>query len=751
MPSLAPPIAASVADLRGRIRRYVWVYGLSTTAAWLGVVFWLSLIVDWFFEPAAVVRAILLAAGAASLVAVAVKTLVDRLRVRLSDVSMAMLLERRFPALDETLLTAVSLAPAADRMESLAGEMLRRTSDEAARRIGEVRPAQVLHPAPLRGSLAVAALLAASIGLVAAAAPSSLGVWARRSLLLSDELWPRRTGLAVEGFEGGVRKVARGADLTIIATADLAKPLVPKTVDVRYRTATGARGRASMNREGEAVPGRERVQRYSYTFHGVLSPIDLELSGGDVRLCDLRIEVVESPKIESLDLWCEYPKYMARSPRRIPVIGPMRIPQATRVVIHGRANKPLVRVRVDSPADREPAGLVGTEPSGDAADRRRFHYDLGPLKNDKTILITLSDVDGIESSEQTRLVLLAAADEPPELSVALSGIGTAITPQARLPVVGQVRDDYGIAEVWFQYAVGQGKPASKPLAAPRGNPTELRLADSLDVRDLDLVPGQRLLVGLKASDWCDLRPSPRVGESPRWQLEVVTPERLRAMLQARELTLRYRFEQIIQEVTETRDLLVGMTPGGRNVRPENKMDDRVGREPGDKPDDVPVGTPSESRDRLLAAASLRCERAIQNGRKNANETLGTAEAFDDLRLQLINNRIDTEELKTRLRSGIITPLRVIGEKMFPELESRLLRWRESLADPRLAPPRRDAARVQLDAILTAMNQVLGRMMEMEDFNEVITLLQEIIESQQQLEKETRRRHEASLRELLEEK
>ena len=38
-------------------------------------------------------------------------------------------------------------------------------------------------------------------------------------------------------------------------------------------------------------------------------------------------------------------------------------------------------------------------------------------------------------------------------------------------------------------------------------------------------------------------------------LDVVTPEQLRALLESRELVLRQRFESIMREMTETRDLL----------------------------------------------------------------------------------------------------------------------------------------------------------------------------------------------------
>ena len=47
-----------------------------------------------------------------------------------------------------------------------------------------------------------------------------------------------------------------------------------------------------------------------------------------------------------------------------------------------------------------------------------------------------------------------------------------------------------------------------------------------------------------------------VGTSERWLLDVVTPEQLRAMLEAREVVLRWRFKAIVEEVTQTRDVLL---------------------------------------------------------------------------------------------------------------------------------------------------------------------------------------------------
>ena len=739
-PKVDQPVRATLDGLRWRIRCYVWLQGLGTATACVGAAFWSTLALDWFFEPPWEFRLLLLIFGTFGLVGLLFWVIVRQAFARLSDENMAMLLERRFPQLDDSLLTAVELSRLAPDAEGFNPEMLARTRKEATERIGTVRLREVFNPTPLRRSLVAAVAMGLSIGAFAAMMPEGFGIWTRRSLALSGELWPRRTRLEIVGFEDGSAKVARGADLEVIAQADTGKPLVPNTVHVRYRTGGGARGRAAMTREGNATAGRDAYQRYSYTFQGVLTPIEFDLSGGDAHLRGLRIEVVDSPTIDQMTLRCDYPQYMGREPRSLPVIGVMQIPEGTRVTVDARANKDLLRVTVDSALEDAPSEPVTIEPHGEA----RFQHALAALDKDTTLLFTLLDTDKIRGREPMRLALAAVADEAPELPVRLHGIGTAVTPQARLPMLGRVTDDYGVARVWFEHALEKAKPATRVILSPEGNPTELKIDHALELRELDLKPGQKLSVSLKAADRDDREGGPNVGASQRWLLDVVTPERLRVMLQSRELLLRQRFEMIIQEVVDTRDSLLRIEFGSPEPAAETEPE-LEGAEPGD----APVARAAVSPERMAALRSLRCERAVQNCRKNASETLGTAEAFDDVRLQLINNRIDTEELKIRLKSGIADPLRHLGDVMFPELEKRLVQLRKTLSDEQLGPRDRDVARRRVDAILVGMNQVLARMIELEDFNEAIALLEAILESQEKLGKQIQQRQKAMLRDLLE--
>ncbi len=741
---LAPQIRGVLAQLRARIRRYVLIEGVAAAVVWLGLAFWVTLLVDWFFEPPAAVRLIALAAAGFVLLGILVRRIGHRLLVPLADASMATVLERRFPHLDDALLTAVILADRESDPSQCNPEMLDRTCREAAGRIGGVHLREVFNPAPLRRQLALAAAVSASVIAFAVFQPAAFGIWAQRSLALSPELWPRYSRLLVDGFdEEGRVKVARGSEFDLVAKADTSWPVVPQLVEVRYRAEGGRRQRESMSRQGNAVPGQDPYQDYTHRFESVLASIDLEVHGGDASVRGLRIEAVDSPTINEMQLTVQLPEYTGRPDRTLPVSGVMQVPRGSRLVVQARSNKPLVRVRIDSVLDDTPPPPVVLESDALDTDLQGFDLTVPPLMDDQTLQFTLFDTDGIQSREPTQLRLVAIADAPPQLAVRLRGIGTAVTPQARLPVVGEVRDDYGVARTWFEYSIDQGETTARVINEPAAAPTSVVMNDeALEAADLELAVGQKLALMVKAADLYNLGGGPNVGSGDRWQLEVVTADQLRTMLEARELVLRQRFEQIIREATETRDLLARMEFGALAVA------EGLG-EPGGETADAGEGDDRPTPMQQLTGRTLRVQRALQNSRKNAYETKGVAESFDDIELQLINNRVDTEELRFRIAEGIAQPLHAIAETALPELERRLDVLQQSLDDEKLGPARRDRARQQADEVVLAMQVVLQRMIELESFNEAVEMLRQIIALQGDLEQQTRQRQKQKVLDLLE--
>jgi len=738
-PLLDPAVRGSLALLRGKIRRYVTLETVARAVVWLGAMFWFSLAVDWSCEPARAVRMAILGLVAAGMGVVVWRYGLRRLLRPLRDRSMAMLLERRFPELGESLVTAVELCRRPDEQRECHPQLLAQTCRQAAVLVQRVEPSQVLNPTPLRRSLVAAAALALSVVLFGLAAPEAMSVWARRNLAMSNQLWPRRTRLVIEGFPDGEAKVPRGADLKVIVKADLTMPRVPRRVEIRYRTEGGVRVREPMTRVGLADLGRERFQEFSYTFRSVLAPVRFDVVGGDDAIRGLQIQVVDRPAVVQMFVDCRYPDYMGRSERSQPVTGVMQIPVGTRVRVRAVANKPLRRVEVERASTRSPCPPRTVRPG--PGSNRRFQYDVGVVEEDQSWLFQLYDTDGITSRQPIRLALAAVPDQPPELAVQLRGIGAAITPQARLPVEGTVRDDYGVARVWFHYQLSDGQAAETEVAAYDARPTEIEVNPAFEVSPLALRPGDKLLFGLKAADACQLGEGPNVGSSPTWPLDVVTASQLRNLLEARELVLRERLQAIAHQLRDTRASLESLA----FAPPESES--RTSRPPGAEPGDA-TAQPDDPGLRLTRL-SLAVQRAQQNSRKEAQEVLGVAEGIDQIRLELINNRIDTEQLKLRLEQQIAGPLHHVAEVLFPELDRRLKRLESALADAQGASLHRQSAVQQLDVILQRLDQVLARMIELEDFNQAIALLEQIIEEQEQLIEATKRKRKEKLRELLE--
>jgi len=802
-PPLEPPIRRALEALRERIRRYVVLDSLARTVVWLAAGFWATLAIDWFFEPPEAIRMLALAVVGFGLLAILARKLVDRLRVPLSDANMATLLERRFPHLDDSLLTTVTLSNAGQRSnqeattdsraagigglrDDFSPAMLDQARLAAAGRIESVSPADVLDRRPLRRRVLMALLLIVSIGVYAGIEPRGMGVWARRCLAFSPEPWPRYTRLAMQGF-GDDRsvKVARGREFELMVLADTRWPLVPEAVEVSYRTEGGARRRETMSRLGDATTGRRRAfQEYTYLFESVLAPIDLSVTGGDSTLSGYRIEMVENPVLHEMTLDFIFPNYMARGDQRQLVSGAMLVPKGTRITVSGTANKPLREVHVRSvladdesdSADEPPEGFTTLLSGSDlGAERRSVSFALPPLIEDQTLMISLLDEDGIETREPIAVRLVAVPDNRPEMSVRLAGIGSAVTPDARLPLTGTIRDDYGLSRAWFGVSVDGGEEQQRPLAKYDDSPIVRELdGASLEVADFALKPGQRLAVAVHAADRYAPdefmagfpRPvegqsgpaetgspevGPNVGHGDPWMLEVVTPEELRARLESRELVLRQRFETILADVTETRDLLVRIEFPKAVDRGDE--DEPVGGDAGDDADDTAdnaaddAASPAAS-DSGINRRQLAVGRALQNTRKSMHETASVATSFHDIAEQLRNNRIDTAELLDRLEGGIADPLDRLVELRFPELEHRIQALETALGDPRLGPAERQVARREADALLRDMQSILSRMLELESFNEAVETLRAIIALQEDLKEQVQRRRRASLRDLL---
>jgi hypothetical protein len=698
------PLRHLLAALRRSTRRWIWGESLALVCLAGALVFWSSLAIDWLLEPPPGWRMAVAAAAAVGLVWLVVSKLVSRLATPLPDAALATLVERSHPAFRDSLSTAIELA---DRpRDDVDSRLLARTAAEAAALVDQVDRAKLFRRRRLMGLVLGGLAGVASIAGLALARPALADLWVRRNVMFREDPWPRQVALTAEGFVDGRRIVARGSDVDVIVKA-AADRVVPEVVDLRSRGA-GSWRTDRMGTRGGVVDG---AQAFGHVLKNVTDDLTLEVRGGDARLRNLRLVAVDAPALARLEIAYTLPEYLGGGRRQAAASRIVQVPAGSVVEIACMATKPLSAASMTSIADGSEE-VVGSLAGANAG--RTITASVGPVAGDRTLVVRFTDSDGLENREPVSFVLSAVNDAPPQVAVRMPGISTAVTPRAVLPLVGTITDDHGLASAAVLLQIADAAEVDRPIDRVPAGAAVVEFApdapERVALEPLGLTAGRRLTVSIVATDGCRLATGPNVAASDAWSLDVVTPEALLAMLEAREIILRRRFESTVADLVQSRDRLA--TPGA-NAASAADPD----RDSGEG-DDVA---------RLLEAST-----------RAAGETGELAAAFRLIRDELANNALLSPELENRLVSQIADPLARIAAADLPGVAAACRR----------RAPREEIVRAT-DAVLARMRAVLDRMMELESFNEVVDLLRGLIRTQEEIRAETLRRQKQRAREALE--
>lgn len=788
-PRIPKRIRQTLAGLRWRIRAYVLIEGLSVAIIWICLTFWAGLALDYVpvllgaDEMPRAARAFVLAGIAIVLGIILYRWILRRAFVRMADRSMAILLERRYRQFRDSLITSVELSGGEATADTYSLKMLAETEDDALQNLSRVRLSSIFDARPLLFSLVGAIFLVATIGGAMAAdqrfETNLLELGFRRLYLLDDDPWPRSASIEIVGiqiqrgeldavdasgsslidFRDGRLKVARGASVSLFVRADAGAKRIPDVCSVYYSTAEGDRGRVNMTRVGGIRDGYQNYRYDGKPLKGILSNVKFDVVGFDHRLRDYEIEVVESPVVIAAMLDCTFPDYMVNEelatwlPRTIPLTTATQLPLGTRFTLHAHTNKPLASALLNDADSGEPLPISLYE------GKNSCWFDVADLAGNLSLELTPIDTDGIAADKPYRIYIVGVEDQPPTVNVRLQGIGTAVTPDVMIAVQGKIEDDYEVASSSFEVTVNDGDPRAQPFDLQASGLVNA----SIDFREqrsdssgIKLQPNDRLSLTVIATDRYDLGAAANVGTGDHYQLEVVTPDKLLSMLEARELGLRRRFEQIQDEVTELRQSLVRVKNEGPATAEANVI-------PGEAATSDTNSAGSENAEsaveRIWSLRLLRSQRARLQSEKSAQETLGVAASFGDIRAELINNRVDTEDRKLRLQEQVVDPLQSIGATMFSELDLRLDALTERLdargkqgrdphAEDAETVARAAAALEQTDKILLAIDAVLQSMLDIEDYNELLDRVRDLIADQEKLLDGTKKAQKQQVLDLL---
>lgn len=821
-PPLAPRIRSLLRGLRWRIRLYTLVQGLALLVCWIAIMFWVVLFFDFVpvrfgaTELPMVVRAGLLVFVGVGSAYILYRWVLRRTFASLADHSMAILLERKHGQFHDSLLTAVEMHEHPDHAREFNADMLEHTGAEALASAPDVRLRRVFRWMPLVWSCLAAVLLGGSLGLFAAldAHGENFEQAVDRIYLLDDRPWERLAYLEVVGItrwtidyqppdpdekidaakdyrprlspvqvpfdDDKTVYVASGSNPRLAVRAEVIEHEAPGDVVLWWRTDNN-RGRKPLTAEPESRDGYQYYTLTQSPLKAIDKSLRFEARGYDFRTPEHRIEVVKAPQISDVEFIYARPDYLVDEERSIfqtirgPLIAGTQVPRGSRVTLVATANKRLIEAYVYDLATKR-TELIDCLAEGEQVrvikgqqgqpDRTEIRYVIENLTRDVALEWMLVDADGLVTETPHPMGLTVRDDKPPQVEVAVRGIGSAVTPDVRFPIAGRIADDYWIDRAWLEVQVGSNTPRQLAVPIQRGTFDEEQMAlfdvkadDNvhhwIDMRDernreenpLQLTPGDKITIATVAGDrydldGFDLEANPHVGVGDRYQIDVVTPDELLSILERRELEMRRRLEQIVEEITQMRDSLVRVKTDIAAIStaadaPEDEPTEDAAAEPGDK-----KLSPEEAARREEALRRLRVQQAVNQSEKSRGETRDVARNLLNVVDQLENNRVDTDDRQERLRDQVANPLLALVAGEFPQLDNRLAALNDSVNAPspldvKSATEVADNAIAQADDVLLKLDGVLQKMLDLETFNELIELVRALIDEQDELTDETK--------------
>jgi hypothetical protein len=721
------------------------------------IAFWLGLALDYLpvklggTEMPRLARTLLLIAVAGVVLVILGRMLFGRLSRPLPDDSLALLVERQHPSLGGRLVTAVQLSEADRQGDSHSPRLLEEVHKQAAAAIDQVDPNRVFRSEPLvRKAMVAVPLALCALGFLILS-PQAFGRAASRLTLLSDEPWPRRAQLEMVGvelpvvaasdeqtdapelieFQDRQIRLPQGSNGTLRIRAKAEGAELPVLCTVYYRTDSGTRGQSNMRRVGRVIDGYQSFVLDGPPLSGLSESFVLDVRGLDDRLDDYRVEAVPPPALTDMTVSVRYPNYL-RSEGSSEVDwsstyqSGLRLREGSDVTLTAKSSVPMgesdLLVKTDT-------GELTEVPLRYSDDRMSVSMTLGDIRSATTISIVPSDADGISAQAPYRYFLGVVLDEPPELEMRLKGIGTAVTPIARIPIEAMATDDYGVSDLVISVTpsgensevAGDARSASftPPLSRQGRAETELDLRDLVAEGRLPAIaPGGAISVLGEASDRYDLG-DPHLTRSEVYRLQIVSPEELLALMERRELALRSRLEQTIDET--------------RNLRDALDLIRRRGFENADSGE----GVDEEELTRDLQVRKLRIQQSGLQASKTSQELSGIAASLDDILREMVNNRVDSVDRQERIGRGVRDPLQSIVDDPLRRLQDQIAEMERAVEKGEIAAETASDAVETAEEVLLQLTAVLEKMLDLESYNEILDMVRELIDDQQRLLEETK--------------
>ena len=666
-----------LAVARQRVRRVIVWSGISWLVVVALAIVAAASLIDWMFHISPGLRLLFLIVLGGVMGYVALRRLIIPLGVSISDLHLALRIERMHPELEESLSSTVSFDRAKSQ-DSLAGSAVLRRAvvDRAIERTQGMNFDDIISDRPR--SLAIRWLIGTvvAVALLAILDPFGATIAVRRLANPFGSLeWPKRTIFAKVDFPS---RMAKGDPFN--AAVDISGR-VPERVFIEYRFADGQQPPPS-----SMMPSIESKDRFVGTLEAATQPFDFAIRGGDNETDWIHVNVVPAPDIVDLRLTITPPAYT-----RLPKVefpsgrGNVQSVVGTEVTLKAVSNKPITSGKVlwESGATAEAV----LDP-----DKKSLSASFTVTKED-TYRVLLVDDQGMTNEHRSpkQYRVEAIPDTPPEVIIENPSSDIEVTPTVRQPVRTVARDDFGLQNIELRYRIEQaGKPmaqaqppadAEKQVpadggkqpavdqaapkferavlfdgtkAAPKNQPVDY----VWDLSPLKLVPGSIITFRTAAGDF--RTPEANVGESREVRLRIVSPSDFVRQIDAEQKQIREELDRL-RKLQET--ALEQTTDLSKAAEQKETLEQK-------------------EREKLQSTETL--QRRVRE--KAISPDGSIQERIKSLLGKLAANRVD--DLDTQKRLALIdSELGRIGEQHLSEIEQDLTRARkdaEATAKPSAA-------------------------------------------------------------------
>lgn len=703
-----------LASVRRQVRGRLLLFGAARTWGAIFLFAALSLAGDWLLRLSLPMRMALAAVALAAIAAVTYRHLVRPLLLRLDDLDLATVLDRRCPGFGQRVAAVLQLPALLEGKVLASPSMIHAAVLEHAAELERADLAGSFdRRAPRRWALLLALALALP-AVFAAAWPEPTALWARRWFLGSNERWPQRTYLAVVGLgEGDRLLVPRGESVVVhvqaqpefsgrpgqwrltgrgqplvVSTEQKPASEVPEQVGIRYQAGDDSARQGNFTHFGD--------DRFRYEVPAVVEPTHVSISGGDDWLGPILIEPIDRPAIESLAI-------VARAPGRSEPTTHSPQGADSQLLFLPRTQ---LELRLTSTVPLASAKMVAQ--SGPSPKLRRSgngsYAAQWQMAESQTLEIRLVGREGGLGSKPYFLSIGLLNDRPPRITVRSSGVGRRITPQARVPLAVHALDDFGLTAlaVEVEQTVPQGEESETtshsvaidlPPAGDESAPVlDFEVQPTIGLADYGPAAGNVIKLRGSGTDNCSEGSQP--GTSRWLTFQVVTPEELFYEILMRQRAERAKFNAALEAAKSQTDALAA------DVTPE------------------------------VAGGAVRRHQVI------GRQVWQVANRLDATLQEMTLNELGSPQARELLKTTIIDALRQLHDEPMAALRTAL----EAVARDPAAEALTEARDAQQE-VIQAMESILEQMSQWENFVDVLNQLREVIKLQDSVLESTTKQRE----------